>query len=222
MIDRDSENERHAHAVRRLAEQYRQEGFDVEIEPDADHSPAFLGGYRPDLIVRGGDRSIIVEVRGGGGGSGESLREIAERVAGEPGWTFELLFLGKDPDDIQIPGALLSEPEIEDRIRRASLLSDQGSSDTAFLLLWIAVEASLRNLADRSSLPIRNTPASILARDLYTAGMLGREQMHQVLGSLRERNAIVHGFTSAPSKMQLNELDALARGLLDELRQAVV
>lgn len=54
-----SERER----IQTLAEEYRSKGYKVAIEPDSSYLPAFLSGYRPDLVVTRGDERTVIEVK---------------------------------------------------------------------------------------------------------------------------------------------------------------
>lgn len=80
--------------VLNLAREYRNEGYEVTLYPSAKELPEALSQYCLDLIARGTDQVIAVEVR-----TRESLTlkgfddlsQIAESVKQIPGWMFELV-----------------------------------------------------------------------------------------------------------------------------------
>lgn len=70
-----------------LAEEYRAQGYEVSVEPDPSRLPAFLSGYRPDLVVTRGDERTVVEVKSRRSLSTEAqARHLARLIEGEPGW----------------------------------------------------------------------------------------------------------------------------------------
>ncbi len=77
-----------------LAREYRNEGYEVTVYPKAEELPAAIASYPLDLVVRGEDKTIAVEVRTREtltlNGS-EDLRRMAESIRQLPGWIFELV-----------------------------------------------------------------------------------------------------------------------------------
>lgn len=215
---RNAQEQRHRDAVQRLAEQYRARGYDVIIEPEEGDRPGFLGEYRPDLIARSTAESVIVEVKLGTElAHGARLQPIAERVAQQPGWRFSLVVLGEgDPGKVVPESPPLPVAEISERIARAKTLSEQGSPDASFLLLWSSMEALLRVLAERAHIPLGTAPTSMLIRELYSAGELSREQFDVVMQMLSSRNSLVHGFSSPVGQAEADKLYALSEDLLNE------
>ena len=77
-----------------LAREYRNEGYEVTVYPEATELPETLSKCSLDLIARGQNSVIAVEVR-----TRESLtlngfkdlRRIAEKIKEIPGWIFELV-----------------------------------------------------------------------------------------------------------------------------------
>ena len=77
-----------------LAREYRSEGYDVTVYPDAKELPEPLSKCPVDLVARGEDSVIAVEVRTRESltlKGLEDLRRIAETVKHIPGWVFELV-----------------------------------------------------------------------------------------------------------------------------------
>lgn len=53
----------HGAAIQALAARYRQEGFEVVAEPSASELPDALRPFRPDLLARRGDETVMVEIK---------------------------------------------------------------------------------------------------------------------------------------------------------------
>ena len=53
---------KHDTAVRRLANQYKRQGYDVEADVKGFSKPDTIGGYRPDVVAKKGKQRKIVEV----------------------------------------------------------------------------------------------------------------------------------------------------------------
>ena len=47
----------------KLAENYRQKGYEIFLHPNLEDLPDFLKSYRPDLIVRRGEEAVVIEVK---------------------------------------------------------------------------------------------------------------------------------------------------------------
>lgn len=80
--------------VLQLAREYRKEGYDVMVYPAAEQLPESLSKCPLDLIARGSDRVIAVEVRTRESltlNGFEDLRRMAEKIKEIPGWIFELV-----------------------------------------------------------------------------------------------------------------------------------
>ena len=77
-----------------LAREYRSEGYDVTVYPSADDLPDQLSKCPLDLVARGKDDVIAIEVRTRESltlNGFEDLRRMAETIKQIPGWVFELV-----------------------------------------------------------------------------------------------------------------------------------
>ncbi len=205
--------------IARVAEDYRRRGYDVEVAPTGPGLPEFLGGFRPALIARSPGDSVVIEVKLGTRTSVvDQLREVAERVNGQPGWRFSLVYVSPDePDQIseQHPAPLSLSQE---RVHNAETLLRSGQPEAAFLLLFSAPEGILRFLGHRAQLPLENLPPSTLIRELYSAGEINREQFESLMSLLPIRNRLAHGFGSR-ERLDVEPLHVLVSELLAEARQ---
>lgn len=215
--------ELHSRTVQRLADEYRAKGYEVIAEPSIKERPRFLQDYQPDLILRGKSESVIIEVKvGTEAAHGSRLQPIAERVAAHPGWRFSLVVV--NPEQVeQAPGLVdtdvLAIDRAKDQARRAKHLATEGMLDAAFLLLWSAVEAALRNVAVRAHLPIPSRSTSVILRELFSAGELSRAQFEQALKALPIRNSVVHGGSTSLASEDVETLGQLADSLFRDLEE---
>jgi len=77
-----------------LARQYRSEGYEVTVYPEAADLPDVLSKCPLDLIARSDEEVIAVEVRTRDNltlNGFEDLRRMAETIKQLPGWMFELV-----------------------------------------------------------------------------------------------------------------------------------
>jgi hypothetical protein len=125
------------HASRRLASvaaEYENRGYKVRLQPAAADVPEFLGGFEPDLIAIGNGESVVVEVKAGKElfETQQSITAMEAAVRGRPGWRFELVIDGSNPE----LGRSLAAPQIETSIKEANELQRGGHVVAALLLLW--------------------------------------------------------------------------------------
>jgi len=206
-------------AIEKIAEDYRRRGYDVDVVPSGADVPEFLGGYQPDIIARGADESVVVEVKVGTQTSvAERFREIAERINRQPGWRFSVVYVNpSEPDQIaEAEPAPLAE--LQKLAREADALLGAGQLNAAFLLFWSALEGSLRLLGRHAQLPLENLPPSALIRELYSAGEISRDHFDTLMRLLPVRNRLVHGLHGRIDETDVTLLQGLARLLLEEAR----
>jgi len=83
-----------------LAREYRQQGFEVTVYPEANDLPEDLAQIPLDLVVKGDGKVTAVEVRTRESltlNGSEDLRRIARTVRDLPGWDFELVVTNPRP-----------------------------------------------------------------------------------------------------------------------------
>jgi hypothetical protein len=200
----------------KVAEDYRQRGYEVDVVPRAPRLPEFLGAFQPDLIARGPTESVVVEVKVGTRTSvAERFREVAERVSRQPGWRFSLVFVNPDQPDELSEAQPASLSMLQERARNADTLSQAGQSEAAFLLFFSAIEGILRFLGQRAHLPLESLPPSTLIRELYSTGEISRAQFESLMRFLPIRNELLHGFRPKES-LDVEQPRLLVQELLAE------
>ncbi len=208
-------------AVARVAEDYRRRGYGVSVMPSGSDLPEFLAGYQPDIIARGPNESVVVEVKVGTQTSvAERFREIAERVNRQPGWRFSLVYISPSAPDQLTEGEPAPLPDLQKRARDADSLLQAGQPEAAFLLFWSSLEGTLRLLGRRAQLPLENLPSSALIRELYSTGEISRDHFDTLMRLLPIRNRLVHGLVGSTENVNVEPLRGLVNTLLEDARSA--
>ncbi len=147
------------------------------------------------------------------------LAGIAKAVEGQPGWRFDLVVTNARPKAgfVTATEQLLNRTQVMTRLQESDELSTQEHGEAAFLLAWSAAEAVLRTVASREKVSPVRSPSEAVAKNLYTHGLLDRDQYETLREGLKVRNAIVHGYQEPPTYAYvLHKLQALTRQLLNE------
>ncbi|KPL19906.1 MAG: hypothetical protein AMJ92_00010 [candidate division Zixibacteria bacterium SM23_81] len=206
--------------LREVAEDYKSRGYEVFIEPSPSDLPDFMAGFRPDLVARGPKDSVVVEIKIGTSiAASEQFRELARRIQQNPGWRFSLVVVDTRQEEVTpTTEDLINQEDIEKRMDQADQLISSKMYDNALLLLWTSVEALLRHFAIREGLPLDRLPTSALIKELYSQGVISREDLGIAQKALTARNSVFHGFQSSELKVYIKDIAQFARRLLSELK----
>jgi hypothetical protein len=205
--------------IREVAREYRRAGYQVIVEPNDEQLPAFLGGYRPDLIAIGDRESVVIEVKAlRGFDRSNETREVAARVGEQPGWRFELIVTsprrGSQPADEE-PWDL---PIVDRHLQQVRRLLAIGELQAAFLLLWADTEALLRHLARQEGILVSRLSPPQIVKELTTQGVVERRDYSSLDEAASARNRFAHGVGPAVLDPQiLNRLLAVAEGLREDV-----
>ncbi|MEH1835264.1 MAG: hypothetical protein V7L29_25225 [Nostoc sp.] len=205
----------------KLAEEYRQKGYEVFFHPNLEDLPDFLKTYRPDMIVRRGEENVVIEVKSRSSlnsSSNQYLGNLAQAVERHPGWRFELVMTNPE-DTAYSPKAegSLQEDEIESHLQVARQLTTQ-HPESALLSSWSLVEATLRLLAQKEELSLERFDPRYLINQLATEGVISKSEYQLLMNLLPLRNSIAHGFkTTELTQNSVYELIELTEQLLRAL-----
>ena len=188
--------------IRKTAEEYRSNGYEVQLAAVLD----FLPNFQADLLVRKGDEVKVIEVKSRSSLAADPrISELAQLIDSKPGWSFELILVG-EPEKVDSPvGARAFEGEgILQRIEQAERSLGAGMPEAAFLLAWSACEAAVRELiaAEGVSDTRITSPRFVLDQAVFR-GVISREKYDNLVGMLKYRNAIVHGFDPGDFSVEL-------------------
>lgn len=181
--------------IQALAEEYRSQGYEVAIEPDSSRIPAFLSGYRPDLIVtRGGERTVI-EVKSRRSLSAEAqARQLARLIKGQPGWRFELVIVNDSPGGPPAGSTAFDPARAHRALEEGRSLLKNGYVGPAMLSGWAALEAALRLLLNSEGIEPRRLTPNHLLKQAVEEGLISRDDYQQLRTLMAGRNAIAHGY----------------------------
>ena len=207
----------HEVMISSIAERYRRDGYEVAVEPGPGAVPFDLGGYRPDLVARRGDLSLIVAVKTRvDKTSFDRLRPLVDETKRHQGWRFVLVtaqdIAGLDAQEED--EATASWGEVNASIEHANRLERSGESEAAYLALWIIFERMMRHQSYQVGLALERLETSILIRQLYSEGELSIDQYDIALKCEKLRNRIVHGFHGSNVKGEFGVLHQLLYDLL--------
>ncbi len=180
-----------------VAREYRQNGYDVIVEPKAEQLPAFLAPFKVDMLARNNDENVVIEVR-----THESLTQapeldaLARAIQGKQSWRLELVVTNpKDRTAFQFRNAIsLDQQDIAYRLQEARQLSDQEYGEAAFLLAWSATEALLRQVVESETIPATQNQPAQLVKALYMHGVIDNDQYRVLQEGQRVRTVIAHGY----------------------------
>ena len=205
----------------KLAQEYRQKGYEVFFHPNPEELPDFLNNYRPDMIVRRGEENVVIEVKSRSSlnsSSNQYLGNLAQAVEKHPGWRFELVMTNPE-DTMYSPKAeaSLQEHEIESQLQLARQLITQ-HPESAILYSWSLVEATLRLIAQKEELSLQRFDPLYLIKQLATEGVISKSEYQLLMDALPLRNSIAHGFkTTQITQNYVYELIELTEQLLRTL-----
>jgi hypothetical protein len=79
----------------RVAQRYRDEGYQVVVRPFGEQIPPFIAGFQPDLIAIRGNEGVIVEIKINRMdlSRDHQISRLAEIVNARPGWRLDLVVL---------------------------------------------------------------------------------------------------------------------------------
>ena len=181
----------------KLAEEYRDQGYEISIHPHPEDLPEFLRNYRPDMIARREDEAVVIEVKSRSSlnsSSTQYLPNLAQAIEQHSGWRFELVMT--NPEDVTYSlkaESSLKEHEIKSRLKVASQLLAQ-HTESAILYSWSLVEATLRLVAEEEGLSLRRFDSLYLVKQLAIEGIIAQSEYQLLMDSLSLRNAVAHGF----------------------------
>jgi REase_AHJR-like len=210
--------------INRLADKYRDLGYEVTVEPRGDSVPRFIRPYEPTLVARKGTGGIIVGVKRDRAALAKDphLSRMAEVANAQPGWRFDLVILEPQTpiEDLASQSSEPSKAEIASLLDHAQNSAESADVPSSFLLAWSGLEAAMRHRTSVEGIShVTPTAPTVLMRMLYAYGFISQEELHQLDIILKTRNSVVHGFADPkPNRNQVDYVVAIGRRLLKEKR----
>jgi uncharacterized protein YutE (UPF0331/DUF86 family) len=195
--------------LKKIANEYKNKGYTVYIEPYPVNLPDFLSGFYPDLIVKNESETVVVEVKSQASLRNDpNIQRLAEVIQAQPGWRLELVVISTDleqPPDAD-PKLILDEVEKSQKA---------GYSDATLLLLWSAIEIGLRKIAKAGDVQLENKSPEYLVKELTSLGLLEDDVYNVLWQALKIRNAVSHGYQAPENEaVSLDKLLEIAKTLI--------
>lgn len=203
--------------IRKTAEKYQANGYDVSKEAPLD----FIPGFRADLIARKAGRTKVIEIKSWTSLAADpGIARLADIIDSKPGWTFELIFVGEPENGKLNDDTPPLEPhKILRRIQRAEKKLHSEHISDAFALAWSACAAAIKALIAIEGVHSPDiTSATYILNSPRCLGTLSTGKRLNLTDLQKYRNAIAHGFTHPDlDERTVADLIATARKLTTEL-----
>lgn len=196
---------------RQVAADYERQGYRV-VERGAGAIPSFLRGCQPDLIAERDDDHVAIEIKPAPALKGSNdLTELAARIAGQPGWRFELVALGSEGSD----AAVLSSPGwLEQMLGQPHILADSSVAPFHVVYLFQVLEYLIGGVAILNKIRVRGKSVQRVAHELAFAGVIEQDVLDRIEVSRVWRNNLMHRQASDRSpEDQVAEITALCRDI---------
>ncbi len=208
----------HDQKVHIVANELKEKGYNVIIEPPLDTLPFDLQGYQPDLIAFKDDGGVILEVKTQPRFSIESFQQVAENIAKHKHWRFLLVTLDDVDNEFSDNTQLPNWETLQTRLAQADVLIHQQILEPALLFLFSLIEAMLRKRAITQSIPVERLPFLKLLKHLYSNGELSPIDFDFLSQIYKERNKVAHGLNNTISTTELTELLKITNTLFQQWR----
>lgn len=179
-----------------VASGYQAKGYSVIVNPSAGETPSFVRDCAPDLIAVSDNDRVVVEVKAAPSIESERTIRIAEAVAANPPWRFELVTANPSAaPDVPAFGELVPLDGVRELFADAEVLVRQDHPEAAALIAWGPIEAVLRARAIAAGLDLERQSSSRLLTELYGTGAIEPALYQQLLTLMEFRNSVAHGFS---------------------------
>jgi HEPN domain-containing protein len=213
--------------IKRVAETYEAHGYEVTSWPTAEDLPEYAKDFTVELLGKRGNEGVLVSVKKDRGevAADPNLTRYAEVTHAQKGWRFDLAILeAEKPNAKDIDGAMdFSEQDVERSFSESLDLVDRGFLRPAVITAWAAFESAMRQRlrAAGERAGWGSSPRSML-NELYSNGMIDRDEFLRLEALSRLRNQIVHGFVSTVGSEAeaVPFLCGVGRRLIEESRLA--
>jgi hypothetical protein len=123
------------------------------------------------------------------------IRQLAQLLRGKPGWDFELVVVGERekldlPEDVQP----LGKEDISQWIAASDSLLESGHLVAALLLVWSALEATIRLLIEDEDTSLARLNSEQVLKHAVASGLLSRDDYNGLMEVIKYRNALAYGF----------------------------
>ncbi len=212
--------------LKRVADAYAKQGYQVTIRPEQQSLPAFAAGFEIEILCKRAAGGVLVAVKKDRDAvaADPNLTRYAELINAQEGWRFDLAIVEDEkPSAREIDWAAdFSEKEIDKSFSDATEMMGLGFLRPAVITAWAGFEAAmrlrLRAAGERAGWG--SSPRTML-NELYSNGMMNAAEFRELEALSRVRNQIAHGFTSHASEQEaVRILREVGNRLVEEAREA--
>lgn len=208
--------------IREIANDYKDKGYSVNINPTSSQLPAFLKNYQPDIIARREDENVLIEVKTQADRADlKQFENVAEEISNMKNWRLEVVFTNPKTKTIKWEKQeTLSELNINNRITEINKLIGFNSLEAAFLLSWATMEAVLRQKlnVEKSTALEKNTQSVI--KTMFSLGLLNQNDYKSLQTMNQRRNYLIHGFNQPIHKESIIQVLDLINNLTGKNRES--
>jgi uncharacterized protein YutE (UPF0331/DUF86 family) len=198
--------------ISELALEYQSHGYEVEFDATLPELPKSLKWFKPDLVARRGDETVILEVKSYAEISqNHKFAELVEYLNRLPGWRFEVVVVKPKTDRQRAKLELLNIKEINRLHSISAELTRTKNVSLGLIAIWISVEAMLRHLAKIGEVKLENQSTRYVLKKLLSYGLLSQKAYQSFNECLDYRNQLIHGYK--PSQFDHAKVHALTQGI---------
>lgn len=217
--------QREIEKAKEIAKEYKDKGFRVIISPKLNELPSALRnlGFEPDIIAQSKEINLVIEIKSASTMRNSShLARIANEVNNIDGWEFELVYTNpRISTETFIEQNSINIADAKHSMKRADdfLLNDisHNYNDAALMLIWSALEATLRAVYSTYKSNKSQIPPKSLVRNLVMLGVLSKADQEFVESMMSLRNKFAHGYKyETVSRSDLRKLISLGNKIIRE------
>lgn len=192
-----------------LSQEYEQEGYRVIVHPERAERPDFLADFSPDLLAFRGAENVVAAVQ-----RREELVDnatflaLSKAVEAAQDWRLDLVVVSRDePPVVGYHASELTVGEIRAKLDFARELVAAAQPQVALLVVWSALESSLRQVVEEYDVDLDRPQTITLIRQSTSLGLLDQQEHERLRQALRYRNLVAHGF----------QVSGISNGLIEHL-----
>lgn len=196
--------------IKEIAKDYKSRGYLVIIEPKSKLVPDFLSNFQPDIIALSDMDNVVIEVKSSDSTTDyNKLEDLANIVNYKENWRFELVITNpKDRLNIERKLNVIDSVKIGKRITDCKSLISSNNIESAFLLGWATLEASIRTklrLINVKDDDIQKPPLHLM-KNLFSYGIINHSVLKKLEKFNQYRNNLIHGFEAEINKEDVKSL----------------
>jgi hypothetical protein len=197
---------------KRVAADYRRQGYRVSWPNGDVPIPSFLHDCHPDLIAERDDDHVVIDIKRSNRLRGSNdMKELAARIAAQPGWRFELVTLGSDGDEAEV----VSRPDwLEAMLRQHA---DAGPTIFRVLYLGQVLDFLVRGAAILNGMHVREKTVTGIAHELVFSGVMQQQTLDRIELVLDYRKRLMYGPVAQPPQTEeVTDITELCRRVYAE------